>query len=446
MILTLFLFKIAALLGKLLGRGSSLPGAIALKLDKHILKKIKLPDTVVAVTGSNGKTSTVELLRTAAKATGKRVISNAEGSNQIQGVTTALLRGCNLRGEVQADIVVLECDERFCQYIFRSFTPSHIVLTNLFRDQMTRNGNSAFVAGELAKGLPEASVLVMNADDPVSAALGYARDNALWFSVEAATLREPEDVAHACDDGAFCPVCHARMQYAWHLQNHLGDYACPNCGFARKTPTHTITAVHDNAFILDSDVSIKPQLCNFFYAYNIVAAYTVAVSVFGLSPGETADALAGHEMSNALVDRVSTFQIGEHPGQFLLSKHENLMCYNGALRTMLDGTEDALTVVLIVDLLSRKYIANDMSWLWDIDFELLTDARVQRVIVGGNYAYDVAARLLFANVACERVFPFSNLDAMMDDLYDHAVGSVYLLTCFTDIGKFQKRLRKGAGQ
>ena len=99
-------------------------------------------------------------------------------------------------------------------------------------------------------------------------------------------------------------------------------------------------------------------------------------------------------------------------------------------------------MVLIVDLLSRKYIANDMSWLWDIDFELLADERVKRVIVGGRFADDVACRLLFAGVPQDRLTVCPDLDEMMDSLYKNPVGDLYLLTCFTDVGKFTKRLRE----
>jgi hypothetical protein len=45
-ILTKLLYKI----GKLLKKGSSKPGQIALKLDKNILSKIKLPEDVIIVT------------------------------------------------------------------------------------------------------------------------------------------------------------------------------------------------------------------------------------------------------------------------------------------------------------------------------------------------------------------------------------------------------------
>lgn len=442
--LAILVCKILSFLGRILGRGSSLPGTVALKINKNILGRLTMPGVVVAVTGSNGKTSTTELIRTAAEATGKKVICNSEGSNQIEGVATLLLRHSTLFGKVKADIAVIESDERFCQYTFSYFSPDYIVVTNLYRDQTTRNGTSEFVAGELKKGLPQDSVLIINADDPLSASFGWQRPDTIWYGIETKKLREPENTRHAYDDGAFCPVCYARMRYQWWLESHLGKYDCPVCGFGRPKLTHAVTGLYGDSFVLDKKHRVRPQILNPVFAYNIASAYTVAVDVFGLTPEQAAAALNNHVLSNKLIDRVSRFDIGEHKGLFMLTKHENSMAYNGAIRTILESDSKEVTVVLLVDLLSRKYVANDMSWLWDIDFERLADKRIRRIITGGLFAEDVALRLTAAGIEDTRLTVRPDIDAMMDALYAEAEGDVYLMTCFTDIDKFQKRLRGGA--
>lgn len=441
--ITILLCRLLCFLGGLVGRGSSLPGAILLKLDRHILDRIQLPPVVIAVTGTNGKTSTTELIRTAAEAAGKRVVCNSEGSNQIEGVTTALLRSCNLRGVVQADCAVLESDERFCQYTFSHFAPTHMVVTNLYRDQLTRNGHNEFVLGEVQKGLPAATRLILNADDPLSATLGIGRPDTLYFGVSPAAAAEPLDTKHAYFDGAFCPVCKARMTYDYRIENHLGGYRCPACGFRRAAAAHEVTALQDGRLTLDGKYAVTPQLPNLMFAYNIAAAFTAATEALGIAPAQAAEGLDNHALHSG---RVLSFDIAGHKGLFQLSKHENSMAYNGALRTILDSDSNEITVVLLVDLLSRKYVANDMSWLWDIDFELLADPRVKRIFVGGKFANDVACRLLVAGVAADTLHVEPDLDALMDALYGAPAGDIYALTCFTDVGKFTGRLRGGKAQ
>ena len=107
--------KTIRLIGRLTGRGSSLPGQIALKLDPDILSKIKMPPYIVAVTGSNGKTSTVELIARILKDAGKSFAYNKEGSNQIEGVTTLILEHCTFSGKVKPEIILIESDERFAK-------------------------------------------------------------------------------------------------------------------------------------------------------------------------------------------------------------------------------------------------------------------------------------------------------------------------------------------
>ena len=133
--------KIVRRLAKLFGRGSSLPGKYALKICPDILSNLKLPEISIAVTGSNGKTSTVEMIAHVLKSSGLKVAYNKEGSNQIEGVVTFLAGDSTMSGRVKSDVILLEADERYSRYIFKYFHPKYFVINNLYRDQMTRNGH-----------------------------------------------------------------------------------------------------------------------------------------------------------------------------------------------------------------------------------------------------------------------------------------------------------------
>jgi hypothetical protein len=173
------------------------------------------------------------------------------------------------------------------------------------------------------------------------------------------------------------------------------------------------------------------------FAYNIAAAYAALVDAFDFQAEQAAASLDRFVIRG---DRLHEFELNGHRGLFTLTKHENSMAYNAALAEL--NTVKEATLVLIVDQLSRKYIANDMSWLWDIDFEPAGADGVKRVLVSGQFAYDVAVRLQFAGVDPERLTVEPDMDKMMMDLKENAVGDIYVMTCFTDVGKFTSRLKE----
>ena len=183
-LLAILVCRLIRLVGGLVGKGTSLPGKYALKLCPDILSRIKLPETIVAVTGSNGKTSTVEMIASVLKASGKTVAYNAEGSNQIEGVTTMILGSCTLSGKMKQDVLLIESDERYAKLTFRWFRPTHYVITNLYRDQLTRNGHPEWVFDAIKESIFDDTALILNADDPTVSLFGQGRDNVLWFGLD----------------------------------------------------------------------------------------------------------------------------------------------------------------------------------------------------------------------------------------------------------------------
>ena len=152
-LLAITVCKLGRFVGKLIGKGSSMPGKFALKICPDILRRVELPEHIIAVTGSNGKTSTVEMIAAILRADGKTVVYNEEGSNQIEGVTTLVLTHATLGGKVRADVLLIESDERYAAHTFQFFHPTEFVVTNLYRDQLTRNGHPEWVYDSILPAL-----------------------------------------------------------------------------------------------------------------------------------------------------------------------------------------------------------------------------------------------------------------------------------------------------
>ncbi len=430
--------KLGRFVGGLVGRGSSLPGKLALKICPDILSQVTLPAHVIAVTGSNGKTSTVEMIAAILRADGKHVVYNEEGSNQIEGVTTLILTHATLGGRVRADVLLLESDERYARHSFRFFHPTEFVITNLYRDQLTRNGHPEWVYDAILPAIHPDTELILNADDPLSSCFAQGRENVKWFGLDrcAVSSEAPSGTYH---DGAYCPLCHAPMTYDYVHYNHIGAYRCtnPRCGHCKPKTDYTVTAVDlDRAEItIDGGVPVALAFRSIYNIYNILAAYA-ACRQAGV-PSETCAAVLGsYLLKNG---RMQTFRLGAHHGTLLTSKHENSIAYDTNLR-YIAGQKQPCSVLVVVDAVSRKYFTSETSWLWDIDFDQLAVPQVQEVVLSGRYCSDLAERLSFTGVKTWRVQP--DIAAAAAELRAAGDQDVYVVTCFSDRDKVLAHVEK----
>lgn len=434
-ILIILLSKLLYFIGKLIGKGSSLPGQIALKLDKNILKKIVLPRDVIVVTGSNGKTSTVEMICSVLENNGYKVGCNKEGSNQTEGVTTMILNCCNLKGEVKKDVLVIESDERYLRHTLKNFTPKYLVVTNLYRDQMTRNGHPELIYDIIKEAITDDIHLVLNTDDPLSSLYGYKRNNVTYFGMEKNKFSKEEN--DSCyNDGAYCPNCKHPLRYDYYHFNHIGAYECENCGHARKKPQYALTDLNleNGEMVINHKYKLMMSLRSIYTAYNLLAAFAVC-RLFGVKDDKIEESLNHYIIKN---DRVQTFELNGHHAMLLTSKHENSISYNQSLLYVIRENRPC-TVVIIVDAVSRKYFTSETSWLWDIDFELLKANCVQKVILAGKYVHDLVTRFEYTGIDMKKVNAIENLDEMMSDIKEGAKGDIYVITCFSDRMKFMDR-------
>ncbi|CAN4025983.1 hypothetical protein NOIMNB_NOIMNB_11435, partial [Dysosmobacter welbionis] len=143
-----------------------------------------------------------------------------------------------LTGRVRADVLLIESDERYAAQSFRYFHPTEFVITNLYRDQLTRNGHPEWVYDAILPALHPETELILNADDPLSSCFARGRDRVKWFGLD----RCPSDTASPTGvyhDGACCPVCHAPMEYDYVHYNHIGAFRCTKCGHHKPATDYT---------------------------------------------------------------------------------------------------------------------------------------------------------------------------------------------------------------
>ncbi len=431
--LAIVVCKLLRFVGKLLGKGSSLPGQFALKVCPNVLGRVKLPAHIIAVTGSNGKTSTVEMIAAILTADGKRGRYNKEGSNQIEGVTTLILSNCTLGGRVRGDVLLLESDERYAKFTFRFFHPTHFVITNLYRDQLTRNGHPEWVYDAIKPAIHPDATLVLNADDPLVSCFAKDHDSARvkWFGLDecSISIKEHCGIYH---DGARCPVCKGRMEYSCYHYAHIGHYPCPACGHKRHETDFAVTALDLDAgrLTINGERSVSLAFKSIYNVYNILAAWS-ACALTGVDEGVMAGVIDNYLLKNG---RMITFRLGKHRGTLLTSKHENSVAYDTNL-AYIAATKKPCTVLVIVDAISRKYFTGETSWLWDIDFDLLNAPHIGKIMLYGKYCNDLAVRFKYSHIPADRVEVGEDIATAAESLKEAGDEDVYVVTCFSDRDK-----------
>ena len=428
--------KLAAFVGRLIGKGSSKPGALALKICPNIISQLTLPKTVVAVTGSNGKTSTVELAVKILRESGMKICWNREGSNQTEGIATMLICNATLGGKVNADAVVMESDERYARLTFKFLKPTHFMILNILRDQMTRNGHPEFICGKIAEAVSSDMTVIVNADDPMSV-LAARGAKLVGFGVEKGAVKG-EGKLGVYDDGVYCPGCGGKMNYSYRVSGEMGGFACESCDLSRVDVKYAMKSFDEESGLITltdgtgKELSMKCGINSLYHAYNMLAAYSLAREL-GVPAEKIEASISDYFLTNGRV------RCWNHNGRklvLLTSKHENSTSYDYSLEY---AAKAGGNVLVIVDAVSRKYFTGETSWLWDIDFDRLASDKVGKVFIAGKYVWDIAQRLDYSAIPAEKIVVLEELDEI-SEMLNSVSDDLYIITCFSDRDKFLSRL------
>jgi lipid II isoglutaminyl synthase (glutamine-hydrolysing) len=384
------------------GGGTSFPGMVARRIDPRVLQKATAGSDArkLVVTGSNGKTTTCRMLAALAQAGGLGVIQNRSGSNLLQGVITAAVRGTNLRGRMDAQLFLLEVDEATVRLVTPELEPDTLVVTNIFRDQLDRFGELYAMARALEaviERLPASATVVLNGDDPLVASLAPAAPaRRLYYGIAAGN--DGSQVPEHAADTIRCVRCQHLLSYHTVHLSHLGDYQCPACGNTRPRLDVAVTEVRPSPEG-GSEITIETPAGSFALqvplpgvhnVYNAAAALAGAITLslaLPLEPAQARPAMAGLRPA---FGRLEEIQAGERT--VVLAFVKNPTAYNATLREVLQrpGRKHVLAAHsnTVVD-------GEDFAWLWDVDLEQLVP-QLASLVVSGTRAEEVALRFKYA--------------------------------------------------
>ena len=411
---------------KLIGHeGSVIGGHYALKIDKNILNKIKLPKYVIGITGSSGKSSSTELMYNLLTKNGYSVCYNKEGSNTINGITSLILNNSTLTGKVNKDVLLMELDEQFMKHIFKHVKPTHLMITNVTRDQPPRNSHPEKIFNAIKDAIPKNTTLILNVDDPFINRMRINHEgNIITYGLEKNNYSIPSNLNNL--DGAYCPICNEKLEYDFYHYGHIGSYKCKNNHFERGIPEYEAQEIDIENQTIKIGNNIIHLPSNFLYtAYFTTGCYALSKSI-GLSDKEILKVLNEEKIKTK---RLNIYKFDNRNWQMLVSKNENNLSYKQSLDYILHEKNDK-TIILGFDSSSRRYKENDISWIWDIDFEILNDKSIKNIILIGKFCYDLHLRMKYAGIDEKKIILVEDLSNLSKILKNKTKGNIYSMVCF----------------
>lgn len=399
--------KMAITIGKVIrkimkarGRGSSYPGKVALTLYPNLLQSLEWPKTVIFVTGTNGKTSTTHYIAQMFMRDGYEVLTNAQGANLIQGIATVAIEHADLSGKIHADVAILEIDEGFFPTIAKQLPPSHLVITNLFPDQIDRLGSPDEVMKSFNKYITKHTKLFLNGLDPrlVKIGIDHSEQVVVYYGVEKQDFKYP---VHPMD----CPHCGETLHYLYPVYEQIGYFDCKHCGFKTSEMDYLAESISltDQNFTLNHINYHIPQN-NIYTLFNTLAAIAVADSA-----GVRTETIQ-QTLSSRLYVRGRNDQILLGDQMIPISLAKNPASMNQTLTSMLGEATAPFNLLLAINNAPADGV--DTSWLNFVDFSLLNKRCVVTVFVSGTAAHDVKANLIEANIPEELIIIGSHKEGL----------------------------------
>lgn len=396
-------FYISVLGGKLIIKlmrlmkknATNLPGEIALIFYPKLMRYFDMPQTVIAVTGTNGKTTVSNMINTILTENGFDFFSNSFGGNVDTGIASILLDNCNMKGGFSKNAALFEVDERSAPRVLPYLAPDYLVCTNLQRDSMKRNAHTEFIFNILNENIPKKTKVILNGDDLISSRLA-PENQRVYFGIS----RLPGETAtedNIIRDIVNCPECGNRLEYDYRHYNHIGRGRCTVCGFGtphidfdvKKTENGKVFIQHEG-----TQETYKLPNNRITDLYNIAAAAALTRTL-GYSAQEVA---AAAEKLEIVKSRYESFEAAGKQVIVSLAKGQNPVACSGVCDFIRKEPGNKAVIMILEDLYDAKRTSENIAWIYETDFEFLRGDDIKQIIVGGKRADDYMVRFLIAGI------------------------------------------------
>ncbi len=419
--------KLAKLLLRMIKRDATyFPGKLAITICPDFLGKIGKPEKIIGVTGTNGKTTVSNMIEDILKDNGYDILDNGLGANINAGVASTLIEGSTFLGKSKKKIAVLELDERSAKKIYPYIKPNYLICTNLFRDSLKRNAHTEFIANILNSSIPSQTKLILNGDDLIVSNLAPENDR-VYFGIDKLET-DTDKLENIARDIIVCPKCNSKLIYDYVRYNHIGKAHCPNCDFKSPEINYFVKNIDLENMKMTINENGKEEnykliTNNIINIYNQLAMITV-LREFGLSHNEINNSM---DKLKIVETRFSEEQIGDKKVILHLAKGQNPIACSRVFDYVRKEKENKVVILLLDDLHDAANSSENISWLYDCDFEFLNGEDIKQIVVAGARYLDDKIRLLIAGIKEEKLICIRDEIETVDYIELQDIDKIFIL-------------------
>lgn len=425
--LAFYLAKLSVVALKIIRRDATqFPGKLAVTICPDFLKMIEKPKTIIAVTGTNGKTTVCNMIEDCLKANGYEFIDNQLGSNTNSGIASTFIKGANLRGKQKKNMAIFEIDERSAIRIYPFMTPTYLICTNLFRDSLMRNAHTEFISNILTSNIPKETKLILNGDDLIVSNLAPENER-VYFGINRLET-DTDTCENIARDIIVCPKCDSKLEYDFVRYNHIGRAKCSKCDYKSPKIDYEVTNINlENKTMLVKHEEQEEQYDlinnNIINIYNMLATITL-LKELGLNKEQINPILKKQKIVDT---RYSKEKVGDIEVITQLAKGMNPIACSRAFDYVRKENGNKAVFILLDDLHEAANGSENIAWHYDTDFEFLNDDSIKQILTAGARYLDTKVRLEMADIPMEKVTCQRDEVSLVDKLNIEGIDKIFIL-------------------
>ena len=424
-------------------RGTNIAGIYACKIQKDFISHFTGIDynKVFFITGTNGKSTTNNMVVHTLRNSGKKVTSNLEGANLLTGIAVALMKDSSLFGKLKSDFFVFETDERYFPIIYKYLPAKNVCITNLQKDQVQRNGEPDYIYKKIKSVINKDMTLYLNNNEPRVKSLAKYAGKAVYYGVTRNDKSfEKKDFY---DVSMPCPLCNDKIIFDYYNADNVGNFRCCSCDL--KSDENIEYQVCDTDFAAGTfncnGYEYKVNNTEPFFLYNYALCIAICRS-FDISEDSIQSAFGNFRNIGG---RMETLYYKTKVIKYIRIKQENPETLQTALDYISSDNQPKIFLLGLEELKDFAPYYTNTFYAFDCNLDRLIASNTERYICFSEaVAYDSANRLIYAGIDRDKIsiLPTDDDDIIMKELDKYDIDNVYLITWLKKYHELDRYIKK----